>query len=240
MDIDLEKLRRFCLTSALVLTTYLWADITLATNQAVTILGVPMTVKRSDLLPAGLAMACLLGALRFIYYGFLRTDSPYRIRRDRMNRLIAFSGSTPGKIVRDLYGDQREMSADYELSQGDTVLLEELPQYTLAGKHLWMYFGQSEIRLRRLFTDPLRDVSELVDAFPKYRNARASIDNSAVPGREALLTIPFRCRTSALFEDLDYSAPVWLNAFALLLYEWPSLKRLWVLATVVVSTRWVS
>jgi hypothetical protein len=60
VDTDLENLRRFCITVALVLITYLLADISITADAEVKIFDVPFTVKRSDLLPIGLVTACFL------------------------------------------------------------------------------------------------------------------------------------------------------------------------------------
>ncbi|MBI2492473.1 MAG: hypothetical protein HYV94_10310 [Candidatus Rokubacteria bacterium] len=68
------------------------------------------------------------------------------------------------------------------------------------------------------------------NAFPKFVGGRASAkltqDTSHNDDGEEYQTysvdviIPRRCRVAAIFEDVDYAAPSWLNATALLLFVW--------------------
>jgi hypothetical protein len=68
------------------------------------------------------------------------------------------------------------------------------------------------------------------DAFPKLFRLRASarvVANTSIGlGREecrsycAEVVIPRSCRVAAIFEDLDYTAPIWLNLLALLFFVW--------------------
>ena len=74
--LDLEKLRRFALTVALVLITYVLAGIVIEPKARVTVFAVPFVVTLSELLPAGLAVAAFFSALRFYYYGLMLGTSP--------------------------------------------------------------------------------------------------------------------------------------------------------------------
>ena len=71
------------------------------------------------------------------------------------------------------------------------------------------------------------------NAFPKFLGARASAqlvvewgqddDGESYATYNLDVVVPRRCRAAAIFEDLDYTAPVWLNLLALLFLVW-SLK----------------
>jgi hypothetical protein len=183
MDTDLEKLRRFCITAALVLITYMLADITITPNAEVKIFEVPFTVKRPDLLPIGIVLACFLGMVRFAYYGFLTGISPYRKRRLMMNSILG-SKTT--------------------------------------GSSLLMYLGSSGIDLKNA-PENMKRAQDLVNVFPRFLRGSAHIK---FEGSTPFLLIPFRSRIALVFEDLDYSAPVWLSILALFLLFWPSLRRI--------------
>jgi hypothetical protein len=68
------------------------------------------------------------------------------------------------------------------------------------------------------------------NAFPKFARARASArvvtemftdaDGEEHPSYCVEVLVPRRCRAAAVFEDIDYIAPIWLNAVALLLFVW--------------------
>lgn len=66
------------------------------------------------------------------------------------------------------------------------------------------------------------------NAFPKFAGARAYAqvvterfsDDEGHPLCDVEIVVPLCCRIAAIFEDLDYTAPVWLNTLALLLFVW--------------------
>jgi hypothetical protein len=104
------------------------------------------------------------------------------------------------------------------LGAGEKILSDAIPQYD-TGKRLWMYFGASRIKVKAPSDFRQKQIRELVNAFPKYRTFRATIGISTdYPTTEPVLTIPYVCRASALYEDLDYSAPVWLSLLALCIF----------------------
>ena len=70
MHTDLEKLRRFCLTAALVLTTYLLADISITANAEVKILDVPFTIKRLRVVHSGFALPTNATTIRNLSEGW--------------------------------------------------------------------------------------------------------------------------------------------------------------------------
>ena len=189
MDTDLEKLRRFCLIAALTLLTYVVAGLNLQATGDIKPFGIPFNVKRSDLLPVGIAIACFLGMIRFIYYAFFLSRSPYRRRRDLMEKIQSSI----------LYKDD-----------------------SLARR---LYFGRSISTTSAI--ENQEALTAFLAAFPRFLGARVRLEDR--PRKDASTTlpfvvVPFRVRAAAIFEDLDYSAPVWVSVFALYLFVRPYLK----------------
>jgi hypothetical protein len=79
---DLEKIRRFALAVALILSTLVLAGVKLETPLHVAPLGIPLIVQRPDLLSIGLVLAAIYSMLRYVYYGMLIQPSPMRARRE--------------------------------------------------------------------------------------------------------------------------------------------------------------
>lgn len=208
-DTSLGKLRRFSLTGGLFLITYVAAGISVEPNVHLSAFGLPFRISRPDLLPTGIALASLSGAVRFYYYALMLAASPYRKRRDLMDSLTVHHDEyvRPGQPIK--------------------------PAVIASGSQVSMYWGS------RKFTSPTwhsdRKIMEVKamafdNAFPKFAGARAGArivsktfsDDDGLPnlGYCIEVIIPRRCRIAAIFEDLDYTAPVWLNAVALLLFIW--------------------
>lgn len=78
---DLSKIRRFALTIAAILITLVLAEVELETPLRIAPLGIPLVIRRPDLLTVALAIAAVYSTLRYIYYGMLVQPSPMRARR---------------------------------------------------------------------------------------------------------------------------------------------------------------
>ncbi len=209
MDDTLGRIRRFGLTAGLLLITYVAAGITVEPNAGISAYGVTFRISRPNLLPAGLALASLYGAARFYYYGFMLATSPYRKRRDLIDGLRVHSDEFRQK------GKTRK-----------SVIFT-------SGREIAMYWGP-----QKFSTSPLHYDRELIEkraaafdnAFPKFAGARASTqvvaysstDEDGEPRSSYCVdvVVPRRCRVAAIFEDIDYAAPVWLNALSLLFFVW--------------------
>ena len=210
MDGDLEKTRRFALTAALVLITYVIAGISVERNARISPLGIPFVVKRSDLLPTGIALACFFSMLRFAYYGHMLGTNPYRRRRNLIDGLL--------------------VHADERVTREGKPILGPFPE----GKTIWMFWGARKFNLPVWDWDRQsveKRAAAFNDAFPKFLWGRAS---ATIVGSQSYddqgdeymtynidVVIPIRCRAAALFEDLDFSAPVLLNLLALCLFLRP-------------------
>ena len=210
MDTDLEKIRRFSLTAALVLITYVMAGVRVEPNARVSSLGIPFVVGRSDWLPIGVALACIFSMLRFLYYGHMLGTSPYRRRRTLIDGLL--------------------VHAEERVTREGKHILGPFPE----GRTIWMLWGARKFSLRVWDWDRAaveRRAAAFDNAFPKFLWGHASATIVGEPsyddqGEEYMtynvdVAIPIRCRVAALFEDLDYSAPVWMNLFALWIYLRP-------------------
>lgn len=189
---DLEKLRRFSLTIALIVLTYAVAGISLEAESKLSVSGLSFKVTRPELLPIGLVLASLYGLVRFYYYGFMLHKSPFRIRREIIDGLDAWE-----------------------------------PQF-VPGKDVDVYFGPTEFETSPWYQDRGRVeeyVANFPTAFPKFARARVTAeiissqshteDGEPITTYAAKIVIPRGCRISALFQDIDYATPVWLNISSL-------------------------
>jgi hypothetical protein len=205
----LEKLRRFALASGLVLLTYLLAGITMEAGTHVSAFGIDFQIARPGLLPIGLALASLAGMVRFYYYGVMLGTSPYRRRRDLLD----------------------DLSMRLDARQTSTLLAN--PRLIVSGPDIPMYWGPRSFELVAWFRDVRaadKIVADFESAFPKFAGARVratkkgedSVDDDGKVYRtfSADAVVPRRCRIAAIFEDIDYTSPVWVNAIALLVFGW--------------------
>lgn len=177
---DLEKLRRFALAIALVLITYSVA-LEFNPDREVSPLGLPFRVTRPELLPIGLALASICGAVRFWYFGIMKSESPSRHRKRALRR-IGFGPKYEATRVLAVEEPQREEYAEQ--------FQEHFPQV----------FG-SEVLLEWEIDSVAKDVQETAGMRPLYSVTR--------------MIVPRRTRCAMLLEQIDYTAPVWLNTAAL-------------------------
>lgn len=66
---------------ALILITYVSAGLSLNTAHDAAVLGIPVTVRRPNLVILGLIIAALYGTARYVYYAFLHRRSPRKCRK---------------------------------------------------------------------------------------------------------------------------------------------------------------
>lgn len=78
---DLSKIKRFALAIALMLITLVLAEVELETPVRIAPLGIPLVIRRPDLLTIGLLIIAVYSTLRYVYYGMLAQPSPMRARR---------------------------------------------------------------------------------------------------------------------------------------------------------------
>src|SRR2546425_7793034 len=79
--------RRFALAFGVLIVTWMAAGVTLDQSAPITVLGIPFRVQKPELLPIGFVLAALYFALRYYYYAMMLGPTPYRVRRDLLNRL---------------------------------------------------------------------------------------------------------------------------------------------------------
>lgn len=189
---NLEKLRRFSLAVGLIVLTYSFAGISLDPHSGINVVGLAFRVAKPQLLPLGLIITSLYGLFSFYYYGFMLKKSPYRVRRDIIDELDVWE------------------------------------QTYISGKKVPVYFGPSEFETPIAYSEPDRVehyVANFPEIFPKFAKARASAklfsspscdeDGEPYTSYRARIVIPKRCRLAAIFQDIDYASPIWLNIMAL-------------------------
>src|ERR1043166_3187576 len=96
MEPELEKLRRFCMTVALILITYVLAGVKVDISKSISVMGLPLMMSRPELIPAGLVIASVYNTIRFWYYALIAKRSP---RKRRHLFLIHFERQTAGKYL---------------------------------------------------------------------------------------------------------------------------------------------
>lgn len=88
---DIWKIRRLALAVAVILITIILASVEIETPAKISPLGIPLLIKRPDLLTIGLVIVSVYSSLRYVYYGFLAQPSPMRIRRQlKTGNLLKF------------------------------------------------------------------------------------------------------------------------------------------------------
>jgi hypothetical protein len=189
MTPDIERLRRFSLATALMLIAYVAAGVQLQLGAHISVFGMPFIIRRPEFLPLCLLLASIYGLIRYFYYGVMLQHTPYRCRKDLLQKLHAYSGDK-----------------------------------TYNGS---AFFGPSvySTTSRAYKEEVERQLLEVISSFPKFWNIRVigkintryynNEDGEAYANFDAEIRIPIACRLTALFQDIDYTAPIWLNLVAL-------------------------
>ncbi len=187
---DLERLRRLALIAALLLISYSAAGIRLEPAAKVSLLGVPFVISTPYLLPLGLILISCYGLLRFYYYGFMLSTSPYRNRADLLRRLHPEGGygSYQGP---SFFGPTKfsTVTLTTDSSEVETQISQLLDAFPKVG--------------RKKPTGTLNAHRDLDEEGEEYVSWGADF------------TIPTTCRLAAILQDIDYAAPVWMNLLAL-------------------------
>ena len=143
-------------------------------------------VERHELIPIGIVLGSAWGALLFWYYGFMVTRSPYRQRKEFLR----------GKGIK-------RSSAEHN------YIIEGLPDSAVWKQHKKLI----ELYPRFLGRDVFFKVTETQ---PKTIRQKTHNETEEFPAK---FTIEFgftgRQIFGARFRDVDYSAPIWVNAAAL-------------------------
>lgn len=186
---ELWRLRRFSLGAGLVLFTWSLAGIALSPEPRITPFGLPLLIAEPRLLPVGLALAAAYGAVRYFYYAISLGPSPFRVRRDLLDRL---RGRSPTQSI-----------SRFERPRTYLNRLTKLAATPWTSDYMEMEQLAAEFRA----------------AFPKFALARVQakvkgdtlFDDDGDEHRVYSLdvTIPMRCQLAAMLQDIDYTAPVW-------------------------------
>lgn len=189
-NLDIGRTRRLAIIVALILITYSAAGIEIAAGGNIQILGVGFIVTRPDLLPIGLLIASIYLMVSYFYYAVMLLDSPYRRRRNILDQMTVTE-----------------------------------PKYT-SGRNVKMYFGSSKFETSNQYHhhEAKSNAEAIKSSFPKILNKTCSYqiksedfmlpDGEDCTNYHAVIEIPVVCRIAALFQDLDYVSPIWLNLFA--------------------------
>lgn len=190
MTPDTERLRRFALAVGLILIAYVAAGVELEAGATISVLGLPFVVRTPELLPLGLMLASAYGLVRFFYYGFMLGLSPQQHRKDLLRKLYASGGhgTYEGSVI---FGPAKYSTTP---STQDRIAVEaELCEIINAFPKVWRTRVHGTV-------EPFQTTDENGEIYVLY---------------SAEVKIPVGCRVGALLQDLDYSAPIWLNIVAL-------------------------
>jgi len=91
---EIIRLRRFSLTFGLLLVTFSLAGVGIDSPAKISPLGIPLVLRRPDLLGIGLILASIYGLLRYWYYGILLGLSPRRARKRLYNGTLIDGATT--------------------------------------------------------------------------------------------------------------------------------------------------
>jgi|CXWL01.1.fsa_nt_gi hypothetical protein len=189
---ELEKLRRFSLAVGLILISYVIAGIELEAGAKVSVLGLPFTIQRPELLPLSLALASFYGLVRFYYYGFMLAQSPHRHRKDLLHKL--HGKGTHGTYMGSAFMGPAEYSTTPEISDRAAV----------------------EAQLNELI-NAFPKVLNFKPSGKVESNRGIEGNGETYVVYSAEVTIPFLCRIAAAMQDLDYFAPIGVNIVVLVL-----------------------
>ena len=197
---DLERLRRFSLTVALIILTYSLAGIVPKTQPDISLIGLKFTVSRVNWLPIGLVIASIYATIRFYYYGFMLNRSPYGVRRDALDHMYC---DEPEYTIHEkkvpIYWGPTRFTA--HICSTDR---EEAEEYVKNFPQIFPRFAGGKPSMN-IISFPVATQPPKGEAYE-------------ATAYEVKVLIPIRCKAAALIQDFDYSASVWLNLGALALF----------------------
>ncbi len=187
---QLQKLRRFSLVIGVILFSYVVAEFKpikaeAGGNPIITTPIVRFEIGKPELIPIGLVVASIWGFVGYWYYGYMVNRSPWRRRKELLERSYAVSDEYNYGITDLTFPQVEELKKTIEelfprfLNRGVRFNEERLG----AKKTRHQKSGRSSVEIRE----------------------RNSLD----------FRITERQMLGAWFRDFDYAAPLWVNAAAL-------------------------
>lgn len=228
---DHKGMRRFSLLMGLLLLSYSISGISLEPDPVFNLLGIPFRLDRPQYLPYILLAAAIYGSFRYYYFCILLTNTPYSVRRDFLNKLVHHIhikddgikviqrrsfGVYLGPIEFEL-GPKRPWMYKRDRKKGEGEPAQEEPG-------AWSVTPDTDGTVT-MPEDGIKFQKDLQALFPPVGSERVwtrwNYESAEPPMRVRLfVVIPNRCRLAAAFEDIDYVAPIWLNAVAVLAFVW--------------------
>lgn len=137
LNVDIIKLRRFSLAFGLLLLTFSLAGVEIDSPARISPLGIPLLIKKPNLLGIGLALGSLYGLLRYGYYGVLIGLSPRKARK-RLKKGTLVDGATSlnesgnlvnGELIRFSEEAYRQIDCYFplipEITRSEIVITED-------------------------------------------------------------------------------------------------------------------
>lgn len=187
---NLEKIRRFSLASGIILITYYAALVEISSPLSLSVLGIPFKIKNPNYISIGVILCSFLSMLRFMFYGTLIKRAPYTIQRKlTLNKCADTHSDGTKTFINLLKGETYE----YEI-----VCYSEEDYKT--------YYD------------------ELESVFPHIAHGNGVKGDTINDGTESNkfkvgyihFNITRKTRILSFFLNVDYTAPIWLNAIAII------------------------
>lgn len=189
---ELPKIRRAALGLSLVAAVLLSAGVAIDREAAIPLFGLRVTLARADLIPLAVVVGAIYCGARYWYYGHMLLKSPYRTRRDLLDRLRG-----PKGVEALSYAGPAALKSRWSFEN-------------------WTDAADNARKIQRAWPRFLR-ASTTATVEEDGADEMGGMESNY----RVVATVPARCRFAALFEDLDYATPVLAPIAVAMWYWWP-------------------
>ncbi len=186
---DIEKLRRFCLMSSLVASSYFLAGISINMDKPIPILGLPIKISNPENIKVALLLMCIYGSLRYFYYAMMLKDSPHR---KRMN------------ILQQFHPRYQKIANNQIYKKWCSSYIKKIQHFDVLGATMEIEKISSTFPKVGKFKVSGSVVTQNVSAETKLYHIE--------------LSVPIACQLAAWSEDIDYIFPVFMGGLTVLVF----------------------
>ncbi|EGR4407593.1 hypothetical protein G6329_17480 [Vibrio cholerae] len=186
---DIEKLRRFCLISSLVASSYFLAGISISMDKPIPLLGLPIKISNPENIKVVLLIMCIYGTLRYFYYAIMLEDSPHR---KRVNILQQFHPR-------------------YQKINNGQIYEKWCISYIKQIQH-------SDISDAEIEIEKIKATFPKVGRFRVFGSVTTQNVRGETKLHHIEVAVPIACQLAAWSEDIDYFLPVFMGLFTVLAF----------------------
>ncbi|HHF2906418.1 TPA: hypothetical protein ACPJZ5_004251 [Vibrio diabolicus] len=186
---DIEKLRRFCLMSSLVASSYFLAGISISIDKPIPVLGLPVKISNPESIKVALLLMCIYGTIRYFYYAIMLNDSP---RIKRINILEQFEPRYQ-KITNEQIDAKWCCNYIKRIQESDVL--------------------DAKIEIERM-----RSTFPKVGKFKVFGSVVTQNVSVETKLHHIELSVPIACQVAAWIEDVDYFLPVFTGGLTVLFF----------------------